>query len=533
MKNLFGFLFALFIGATFLISCKKSEGTTVVTNDPPKINENYVTGDFHQHTTYTDGSWSIGYVMAKNNSYKLDFWANSEHGGGFTRNAAVSGLDLNGASVLWSSYTPNPAKGKANSGNMWRWQSIAEYSYLEILKARALYPTKTVIQGMEWNVPGHEHASTAIITNQFIANSNANPVAEFEYKFDGNDADDQGGANNWIKSVQTGHAKTIEAITWMQTNYKTAGWIIPAHPERKKLYTIADFRDMNNAGPDVCFGFESMPGHQKSPERGEYKASSNSYGTCTYGGTGAMAAKVGGLWDAMLSEGRSWWLFANSDFHDITGDFYPGEFQKNYVYVTKKGDAQAITDGLRSGNVFVVTGDLIDALDFTIKGKTIGQTATITGNSASISILVHDPSTPNNNTYGILTNPELNHIDVIAGKVTGKIAPTDSKYSVDDVTSTTNVIARFDAVGSISDTKGIVSRRWEDLGNGWKKINFDYSEITGNMYFRLRGSNIGLNVASQTDGSGNPLADDLMAPNTAEKTFADLWFYSNPIFVNK
>ncbi len=235
----------------------------------------------------------------------------------------------------------------------------------------------------------------------------------------------------------------------------------------------------------------------------------------------------------MLSEGRNWWLFANSDFHNITGDFYPGEYQKSYIYVTKKGDAQAITDGMRSGNVFVVTGDLIDALDFTINGKTMGQTATITGNSASISIMVHDPSTPNNNTYGTLTNPELNHIDVISGKVTGKIAPTDSKYSVDDVTSTTNVIARFDAVGSISDIKGIVSRRWEDLGNGWKKISFDSSEITGKMYFRLRGSNIGLNVTSQTDGSGNPLADDLMAPNTAEKTFADLWFYSNPIFVNK
>jgi hypothetical protein len=33
------------------------------------------------------------------------------------------------------------------------------------------------------------------------------------------------------------------------------------------------------------------------------------------------------------------------------------------------------------------------------------------------------------------------------------------------------------------------------------------------------------------DGQGNPLSDELLAPNTQDKAYADLWFYSNPIFV--
>ena len=39
----------------------------------------YVTGDFHQHTTYTDGSYTIGHRMEMSNKFGLDRQANSEH----------------------------------------------------------------------------------------------------------------------------------------------------------------------------------------------------------------------------------------------------------------------------------------------------------------------------------------------------------------------------------------------------------------------------------------------------------------------
>ena len=52
-----------------------------------------------------------------------------------------------------------------------------------------------------------------------------------------------------------------------------------------------------------------------------------------------MAAKIGGLWDSMLGEGRHWWITATSDSHvnwrDGGGDFWPGENFKTYVKAGK------------------------------------------------------------------------------------------------------------------------------------------------------------------------------------------------------
>ena len=512
------------------ISFKDKHEIRLYKNNLEKKASAYLPGDFHHHTTYTDGSLSIGHLFDKSDEYNLEWWVNSEHGGAFNRNGSVSGDDLE-QTVYWTDYEPVPIKGKANNGKMWRWQSIAEYSFADILKARQEYQSKTIIQGLEWNVPGHEHASTAILGSQFSSAPNSDAIAEFEYKFDNRDTDDSGGLNNWTKSASTGHDKALEAIAWMQSNYSGSGWIIPAHPERNGLYSISDFRDMNNAGPDVCFGFESMPGHQKWKVRGEYE-SANAYGACTYGGTGLMAAKVGGLWDAMLSEGRQWWLFANSDFHDVSGDFYPGEYQKTYVYVPTKGDPQAFFDGLRSGNAFVVTGDLIDFLDFTVNGKTMGQTAVAKGNEALIKIYINDPSGKNNNSYSSYTNPILDHIDIIAGKVHGMIVKGDPEYTNDDVISTTMVVARFDAAGGVEDPDGLVSSKWQELGDGLIMITYLCTNLEGDMYFRLRGTNHGLNVPNQTDATGNPLPDTLSYPNDGARAFEDLWFYSNPVFVS-
>ncbi len=510
----------------------------------PIAAQSYLTGDFHQHTTYTDGSYTIGHMMSKNNQYGLQWWANSEHGGGFTTNARVTGKDNNNTIEYWDSYVPNPIIGTVSmSGThqkMWRWQMLRDSSFTEILKARLLYPAKTIIQSYEMNVPGHEHGSMGLITNQFTATPNCSPIAQFEFMFDNSDADLIGGvAQGWTKSTLTGHAKTIEALTWLNANYPATSYLVPAHPERKQQtsggYTIASFRDMNNAAPTVCFGFESMPGHQKDGGRGGY--SSSAVGGGAYGGTGYFSAIVGGLWDALLSEGRNFWLFANSDCHDEDGDFYPGEYQKNYTYTNGK-TAQNIVDGLRSGNNWVVEGDLIDSLIYNIETVDQARTKAVMGSnlvvnkgkSVKITIKARDPQGANYNTYSSYTNPVLDHIDIIKGKVTGKIDPASPNYNVQTV-STTSVIARFDAVGGVTDTKNITSQQWKSLGNGWVEMSMIISNVTDSVYFRLRGSNQGLNVTNETDADGNPLADALMGTNDAAKAFADLWFYSNPIFV--
>jgi hypothetical protein len=509
----------------------------------------YITGDFHQHTTYTDGSNSFATMMYMNYKYGLDWWANSEHGGAFATDASGSLLTAIGFDIKDGKYfdavTPIPILGDVNSSsghqNMWRWQSLRDYSFKDVLNARTQYPNNVILQSYELNVPGHEHCSMGLITNQFDAAPNCDPLAEFEYKFDNSDKDLTGGsAFGWVKSTATGHEKAVEAAAWLQQNYSQQSYLVFAHPERKSLYKISDFRDLNNAAPDVAFGFESQPGHQKGSEgktmRGEYVKTSKTDGLCTYGGTGIYAAKVGGLWDAMLGEGRHWWLFASSDCHAVgndaemktAADFFPGEYQKTYTYVGDRTNAQSIIDGLRSGNNWIVEGDLIDSLDFQINNVTMGNAVKPNNGKAVINILIRDPQKDNCNTYSSYKNPTVDHIDLISGEISGKKTPGSVEYSSPENPST-KVVARFDAVGNVTDSNGLTSIKWTEKAHGVKQMSISM-DVTKDMYFRLRGTNQGLNITNETDGNGNPLADTLVTA-TASSAFSDLWFYSNPIFV--
>jgi hypothetical protein len=170
-------------------------------------------------------------------------------------------------------------------------------------------------------------------------------------------------------------------------------------------------------------------------------------------------------------------LFSNSDCHNTTdegGDFYPGEYQKTYVYVSDKKNPQAIIDGARSGNVWVVSGDLIDSLHFFVENATMGETLVTDKKSVNITIRFHVPSKPNHNVWSSYNRPEVNNVVLIAGKVGNKIDPSSPLYNVDTV-ATTRIIARFDANGGITDSKGITSKKWSDIGNGWKEMTINVS----------------------------------------------------------
>jgi hypothetical protein len=468
----------------------------------------------------------------------LDWWIVTDHGGGYIKDGRTMHYDegsqttttLYWDQVLTNSQILGTTVYELGHKKMWRWQALMDYSFPKIIETRSRYPNKTIIQGFEMFLTERQHACVSILTHQSDVIANINPLAEFEYKFDYKDIDAFGGnSKGWMKGQFLESQRAIEAVKYLQKNYQFASLLIPAHPEwiDPDIYRINNIRDMNNAGPDVCFGFEGMPGSQKSANRGAY---ANSFGGGTYGGTGYYCAKIGGLWDALLSEGRHWWIFANSDFHSIRGTFRPGEFVKNYTWVTDQHNPQAILNGLRSGNTFISTGDLIDYLEFSVNDSLMGHTAFAIDQSASIKILVHDPNVENNNTYSSYTQPSLDHIDLIAGNVNGLIDPLSQEYNNSSV-STTRVIARFDALGNTTDNNNIQSIAWNDLGDGWKEIIFDYP-VTNNSYFRLRGTNHALGVYNETDANGNPLADLLMGTNDGRLAFNDLWFYSNPVFVS-
>ena len=198
-----------------------------------------------------------------------------------------------------------------------------------------------------------------------------------------------------------GHAKTVEAMKWMKQNHGDGSYYVPAHLERagpfnpdgNNGFNIEHLRDFNNAAPRIAFGMETQPGHGASDARGEYTIRRNgingvnvdSVGGTTYGGTGVYGAQIGGVWDALLGEGRNWWFFASSDWHNrgmfgpddrrSSQDFYPGEYQRDFVMVrdrdgrghSKARDVltpQEIVDGLRTGNSFASSGQLIDRLAF-------------------------------------------------------------------------------------------------------------------------------------------------------------------------
>lgn len=463
--------------------------------------------DFHQHTAFSDGRQSLYYDFEKCDSVGLAWWANSEHGGPSGYNGLLSGDDL-GKWVTWASKDIIGDRDYLNVDSlvMWRWQTLSEYTMPAIVKLRQVYQDKVLLQGLEWNVPGHEHASMSILAGQFEQTPDCNALAEFEYKFDSRDHDVNGGARNgWKKSLSDGHDKALEALKWLKENYPNSSWVIPTHPDRKNKWTIADFRDFNNLAPEICFGFEDIPGHQASPDRGEYAPRNHSYGTYTYGGAGLMIARIGGLWDALLSEGRHWWVFTCSDYHNPQHDFLPGVYNRTYVFMPDKIQPYDIVNYLRSGNCFIVGGDFVNDLKFRINGKTMGETCVRTSDEVDLTIEVKQPEQ---------TLLPLHHIDLIEGIVNGLTEPGTQAYRTDSV-STTKVVQRFENLKPNADGKIVI------------KAKIRPSAVK--TYYRLRGTHLKPNTPGETDINGNPLADE--GTNTREKALNDQWFYSNPIFV--
>jgi hypothetical protein len=524
----------------------------------------YVAGDFHNHTTCSDGSISMEKLVKKatdrnETPWGLDWFVQAGHGGNGNRNCTlvedatlatpaypfIAGRD---AGTTWEASGVVPKgdlSGTSPARNMWRWQSIQEFQYplIEYLNALKNLP---LFLGVETVVPGHEHTSMSVITGQvpaaidtaplptappYNAAGNANPLAQWEYCFDRADTDtSRGTANAWDCSVPgspnasdpswspvaqklipaggpgsgtRGHNKAVEALKWMAAFHPEASYYVPAHLERagqfnpngNNGYNVEHLRDFNNAAPKIAFGMESQPGHGASSNRGEYQVLRNnidgvlvdSVGGTTYGGTGVYAGWVGGVWDALLGEGRNFWFFASSDWHNrgsfgpddrrTSQDFFPGEYQRTFTMARNGADKlrpQVVVDGLRSGNNFSTGGQIIDRLAFLAclgngpRGRADGVVAELAANAAInktamtldgcatmgeklvvpagsdivVAIAVRDPAGANHSPYtfsnpsllqvGItrpMNMPVLDHVDFIRGLVTGYKTPGTPGYA--------------------------------------------------------------------------------------------------------
>jgi hypothetical protein len=611
----------------------------------------YVTGDFHNHTTCSDGQISMQKLVNRSvDVYGLDWFVMAGHGGGGTRNCTLVD-DASVATPPSNPYVPGmgPSTSWADSigierikgdrqaeGYMFRWQSIQEFQY-PILEQMAAAKSKPIFIGLESVAPGHEHTDVAIIDGQLPPGGgagNATAMAMYEYCFDRADGDlSQGGGQGWdctvpggalndkldprgrklagsYNSGTLGHQKNLEALKWQAAYYPNTSFHIPAHLERAGAFNpngnngfnIEHLRDFNNTAPTVAFGMEGGPGHQANGNR---SYGSGAVGGGTYGGAGFYTAQVGGVWDALLGEGRNWFIFNNSDYHNrgsfgpddraSTSDHYPGEFNKTYVLAKTEGGPltpQVIVDGMRSGNAYYVNGDLIDKFSFVVckaQGNSSGngkhpheqQIAAAAaagagfinpncaqqgeklqvepGQELLVMVVLRDPGGENLSPYSFanpsllqvginqpLNQPVLDHVDLIGGRVTGYVDPSDTARYAGLINSpaatnpSTAIMATFD------------KSNWTAESDGWKRMFYRVKSVQDSQYLRLRGTNMPHAVPNETDSQGNPLIDSL-ANNIVcadancpahlpavtggrrldydVEAWTDLWFYSNPVYI--
>ncbi|MFG1302074.1 hypothetical protein V5F49_19995 [Xanthobacter sp. V3C-3] len=594
-------------------------GAMTTVDVTPAFADSYMAGDFHNHTPCSDGRSSVETMVKKAvQSYGLEWLGAADHGGSSPRDCRVDDPEGDG-STTGSGRFFDQVQGLVIKGDtatsqghraMWRWQSAEDIIYPEITRLAKDLNKPMLYAGIETNVPGHEHTSMTVIGNQkpqnFTGNTgDASAVAEFEYRFDRSDTDFSKGAptHTWEGKVANASGsgsgtanhknKAVPSVQWLQKNYPLDSYYVPAHVERAGVFNpngnngfnIEHFRDFNNAGPTVAVGFESQPGHQASNNRGEYRAGfcgagCDSVGVTTFGGTGIYAAKIGGVWDALLGEGRNWFFYASSDWHNrgafsiyeasTTNDFYPGEYQKLYLPRATAGTVlrpQVVVDGVRSGNAYSVQGDLITG-ELSYKAQVVGYAAAGTakmgqtlvvprGRSVVLTLEVNQSAAPNHSPYSFnnpslaqigvkepLNRPTLRQVQFIKGDVSGVVAPTGANY-----TSGTNPSAGVVATFSPSN--------WSASGQK-RTMVVTIPNVQHNMYVRARGSNLPPSVPAETDAQGNPLNDwdpenvsqgpyvpctDAACPahmvvrdgakisSYDVAAWSDLWFYTNPIFI--
>lgn len=362
-------------------------------------------------------------------------------------------------------------------------------AYPELLEARATHPGLIQFYGLELYTPGGDHSSLILAQG----NNEAQQLHDIQSRFDVR--------NGWPRDeARDNEARMLQALAIMN-QYADKPLVMANHPSKSApakgefgKFTPDELRAWNDTAPEVAIGMAGAPGHQAktlNPDgslnnmrhRGDYD------GFPTLGGFDQMTAVVGGVWDAMLSEGRRWWITANSDSHvhytEGGMDFWPGEYSKTYVYAQRT--PQSIIDGMRNGRMFVVTGDLITSLNFELRqaghSASIGETLPVKRQAVELLIQFTDPETENHGR----SNPRVRRVDLIVGEP-GETARVLVRFSEDN---------------------------WERDGEV-VSIRMNLYGLPEVGYLRLRGTN--------TDEM-EPLPDP-----PGENPWQDLWFYSNPIF---
>ncbi len=481
----------------------------------PKGGYHWLAGDHHIHTQYSeDAQYRVIDHVRHANGFGLDWMVITDHG---SANHAKIGVD------------------KVNP---------------DIKAARKAVPDTLVFQGLEWNIPSAEHGTVFV----HPGSNEVEVLKAFENAYDGavKGATASSPANE--KLALQGLHFLADAVDKKRVQ---DALFLANHPARKGLDSPHEIRGWRDAAPKIAIGFEGAPGHQAAgistedlgagSGRGFYDNSptADSFAAYplesyrTFGGFDWMTATVGGLWDSLLSEGKPWWITANSDSHQVwldlsqrpadtdfakngfhnppvyapkpataNGDFWPGFYSRTHVGASSFSYASVMA-AMRAGRVWVDHGGLIESLDIRLRA---GHDEVPLGGvlhakkGSSVTLVVN--VTPAQITNWADVIPALKKIDLIRGSVTGAVKDQD--------------------VFAAPKTK--VVKTWDVSG---KKENFtltlDLGKLEEGFYVRLRGSDgnrlaVGLN-GKAVDPSG-PKIDVVGDANPWE----DLWFYTNPLW---
>lgn len=464
--------------------------TTVLvsTSSSQQSAERWLAGDHHVHSRFSVG-WNqetdppspilagdaiypipMNTLMARN--YGLDWMVSTDHGG--------------------------PNHSKVNR----------DHAYPELLQARNAVPEVVLFYGMEFDTPGADHSSLIVP----YSDNEADYLYSIESRFAKREP--------WPADASWDtEPRMLEALTAM-SQLTPPPLVIAHHPSRSAdglaeygSTTPVELRAWNDTAPHIAVGMEGSPGHQAAAlrqqplttaaENDNSNAARGGYGRYpTMGGYDQMTAQLGGFWDSMLAEGRHWWITANSDSHvhwrEGGSDFWPGEYSKTYILAQK--DHHSILESFRQGRIFVTTGDLISELWLNASSQDattdIGGTLNVAANTdVTVDIKFCQPAGPNANG----DSPEVNRVDLIVGEVTGKF---DDPATAS--TPGTRVAQRF------------YRDDWQE-DSGCFAMTYTLPSVTSPVYLRVRGTNTD-ELEPEVDPRG-------------ENPWQDLWFYSNPVFI--
>lgn len=481
-------------------------------------------GDHHVHSAFSsDGQYPLQTHAAMAARYGLDWMVVTDHGG------------VAHEKLSWDLVVP------------------------AVEAARAANPGLLLFTGLEWNVPGADHATVVLPPGpQTVA-----VLREFEAVHDAALLLDRGVLARLSSADGEPHA--LAGIRHLAAQVAAGrvplALMIANHPSRRGVDSPHELRAWRDADPTIAIGMEGAPGHQGAaipPGRGGRGRPRGYYDQApsvdsfrgfdpgadggvdhyrTAGGFDAMTATVGGLWDGLLAEGRPWWVTATSDSHQVYGDthvpgtadhastgtrgpasdtgvvqlyadFWPGQYSRTLVGADLL-DPVEVLRGLRSGVVIACHGRLVDGLDVRVRSLGDGDRHGVTlggrlparrGDDVELTVTVAPAAQPN----AAGDRPRLRLLDVIAGPVTGPAADRDTMTAPE-----TAVAARFEP------------------GPGAVTVRHVFRAVQRSFYLRLRGSD-----GNRVGPDGGPLVDPFVSGPADDDPWADLWLYANPVFVD-